>query len=252
MNATKPFDLTGRTALVTGSSRGIGHAIAMALGRAGAMVIFHGVKMSDALQQTLADARAAGIGCAAATGDLGDEKAVARIAEECDGKADILVLNASAQQYTYIDSFDCVEFEREVNANLRSAFLMLKAFLPPMRQRRWGRVINVGSVNQTRPAARLSVYSATKAALQNLMDCAAKEYAADGITVNSIVPGIICTDRNRQILSDPQWRPKLQAMVPAGRFGTPEDCAGAVLMLSSDAASYVTGASIPIAGGMQL
>ena len=101
-------------------------------------------------------------------------------------------------------------------------------------------------------AARLAVYSATKAALQNLTLNAAKEYAPDGITFNSIVPGIICTDRNRKILSDPDWLPKLQAMVPAGRFGVPEDCAGAVLLLASEAGSYITGAEIPIAGGMQL
>ena len=152
----------------------------------------------------------------------------------------------------HVHEFDSEEFEREFNANLRSAYLLLKEFLPPMRKRGWGRVISVGSVNQLRPAARLSIYSATKAALQNLMDNCAKEYAGDGITFNSIVPGIICTDRNRKILSDPEWIPKLQAMVPAKRFGTPEDCAGAVLLLASDAGSYITGAAIPIAGGMQL
>ena len=152
----------------------------------------------------------------------------------------------------HLRDFETGEFEREINANLRSAYLMLKAFLPPMQARKWGRVISVGSVNQLRPAARLSVYSVTKAALQNLMDNGAKEYACDGITFNTIVPGIIRTDRNRGILSDPEWIPKLQAMVPAGRFGTSEDCAGAVLLLASDAGSYITGAQIPIAGGMQL
>lgn len=246
------FDLKGKTALVTGSSRGIGKAIAFLLGQAGARVIFHGVQMGTALQTTLAEAEAAGIDCSALTADLGEEGAAARLAEACGGKVDILVLNASVQQYMHISNFENKEFEREINANLRNAFLMLKAFLPPMQERKWGRVINVGSVNQMRPAARLSIYSATKAALQNLMDCSAKEYAADGITVNTIVPGIIATDRNRQILADPDWAPKLKAMVPAGRYGTPEDCAGAVLLLASEAGSYITGAQIPIAGGMQL
>ena len=152
----------------------------------------------------------------------------------------------------HLRDFDSKEFEREINTNLRSACLLLKRLLPPMQERKWGRVINVGSVNQLRPAARLTVYSATKAALQNLMVNVAKEYAPDGITCNSIVPGIICTDRNRRILSDPAWLPKLQAMVPAGRFGVPEDCAGAILLLASEAGSYITGAEIPIAGGMQL
>lgn len=246
------FDLSGRTALVTGSSRGIGKAAALLLGRAGAHVIFHGVRMSDPLRETVEQAEKEKISCSVVTGNLAEEAEVEKVADECGKKVDILVLNASVQEYMHLRDFDSKEFEREINTNLRSACLLLKRLLPPMQERKWGRVINVGSVNQLRPAARLTVYSATKAALQNLMVNVAKEYAPDGITCNSIVPGIICTDRNRRILSDPAWLPKLQAMVPAGRFGVPEDCAGAILLLASEAGSYITGAEIPIAGGMQL
>lgn len=246
------FDLSGRTALVTGSSRGIGKAAALLLGRAGAHVIFHGVRMSDPLRETLEQAEKEKISCSVVTGNLAEEAEVEKVADECGKKVDILVLNASVQEYMHLRDFESKEFEREINTNLRSACLLLKRLLPPMQERKWGRVINVGSVNQLRPAARLTVYSATKAALQNLMVNVAKEYAPDGITCNSIVPGIICTDRNRRILSDPAWLPKLQAMVPAGRFGVPEDCAGAILLLASEAGSYITGAEIPIAGGMQL
>ncbi len=246
------FDLSGRTALVTGSSRGIGKAAALLLGRAGAHVIFHGVRMSDPLRETVEQAEKEKISCSVVTGNLAEEAEVEKVADECGKKVDILVLNASVQEYMHLRDFDSKEFEREINTNLRSACLLLKRLLPPMQERKWGRVINVGSVNQLRPAARLTVYSATKAALQNLMLNVAKEYAPDGITCNSIVPGIICTDRNRRILSDPAWLPKLQAMVPAGRFGVPEDCAGAILLLASEAGSYITGAEIPIAGGMQL
>jgi len=246
------FDLSGRTALVTGSSRGIGKAAALLLGRAGAHVIFHGVRMSDPLRETVEQAEKEKISCSVVTGNLTEEAEVEKVADECGKKVDILVLNASVQEYMHLRDFESKEFEREINTNLRSACLLLKRLLPPMQERKWGRVINVGSVNQLRPAARLTVYSATKAALQNLMVNVAKEYAPDGITCNSIVPGIICTDRNRRILSDPAWLPKLQAMVPAGRFGVPEDCAGAILLLASEAGSYITGAEIPIAGGMQL
>ncbi len=246
------FDLSGRTALVTGSSRGIGKAAALLLGRAGAHVIFHGVRMSDPLRETVEQAEKEKISCSVVTGNLAEEAEVEKVADECGKKVDILVLNASVQEYMHLRDFESKEFEREINTNLRSACLLLKRLLPPMQERKWGRVINVGSVNQLRPAARLTVYSATKAALQNLMVNVAKEYAPDGITCNSIVPGIICTDRNRRILSDPAWLPKLQAMVPAGRFGVPEDCAGAILLLASEAGSYITGAEIPIAGGMQL
>lgn len=246
------FDLSGRTALVTGSSRGIGKAAALLLGRAGAHVIFHGVRMSDPLRETVEQAEKEKISCSVVTGNLAEEAEVEKVADECGKKVDVLVLNASVQEYMHLRDFESKEFEREINTNLRSACLLLKRLLPPMQERKWGRVINVGSVNQLRPAARLTVYSATKAALQNLMVNVAKEYAPDGITCNSIVPGIICTDRNRRILSDPAWLPKLQAMVPAGRFGVPEDCAGAILLLASEAGSYITGAEIPIAGGMQL
>ena len=246
------FDLSGRTALVTGSSRGIGKAAALLLGRAGAHVIFHGVRMSDPLRETVEQAEKEKISCSVVTGNLAEEAEVEKVADECGKKVDILVLNASVQEYMHLRDFDSKEFEREINTNLRSACLLLKRLLPPMQERKWGRVINVGSVNQLRPAARLTVYSATKAALQNLMVNVAKEYAPDGITCNSIVPGIICTDRNRRILADPAWLPKLQAMVPAGHFGAPEDCAGAILLLASEAGSYITGAEIPIAGGMQL
>ncbi len=246
------FDLSGRTALVTGSSRGIGKAAALLLGRAGSHVIFHGVRMSDPLRETVEQAEKEKISCSVVTGNLAEEAEVEKVADECGKKVDILVLNASVQEYMHLRDFESKEFEREINTNLRSACLLLKRLLPPMQERKWGRVINVGSVNQLRPAARLTVYSATKAALQNLMVNVAKEYAPDGITCNSIVPGIICTDRNRRILSDPAWLPKLQAMVPAGRFGVPEDCAGAILLLASEAGSYITGAEIPIAGGMQL
>ncbi len=246
------FDLSGRTALVTGSSRGIGKAAALLLGRAGAHVIFHGVRMSDPLRETVEQAEKEKISCSVVTGNLTEEAEAEKVADECGKKVDILVLNASVQEYMHLRDFESKEFEREINTNLRSACLLLKRLLPPMQERKWGRVINVGSVNQLRPAARLTVYSATKAALQNLMVNVAKEYAPDGITCNSIVPGIICTDRNRRILSDPAWLPKLQAMVPAGRFGVPEDCAGAILLLASEAGSYITGAEIPIAGGMQL
>ena len=246
------FDLSGRTALVTGSSRGIGKAAALLLDRAGAHVIFHGVRMSDPLRETVEQAEKEKISCSVVTGNLAEEAEVEKVADECGKKVDILVLNASVQEYMHLRDFDSKEFEREINTNLRSACLLLKRLLPPMQERKWGRIINVGSVNQLRPAARLTVYSATKAALQNLMVNVAKEYAPDGITCNSIVPGIICTDRNRRILADPAWLPKLQAMVPAGRFGAPEDCAGAILLLASEAGSYITGAEIPIAGGMQL
>jgi NAD(P)-dependent dehydrogenase (short-subunit alcohol dehydrogenase family) len=121
-----------------------------------------------------------------------------------------------------------------------------------MMENNWGRIIAISSINQIRPADRLGIYATTKAALANLMLSTAKKYAAYGITANTVLPGVIETDRNAQVLSNKEFADNLREIIPAKRFGTPEDCAGIALFLASDAAGYVTGAEIPVAGGMQL
>ena len=245
------FSLAGRTALVTGSSRGIGRAIAFALGRAGARVFFHGASDSPALRDAVAAARAEGIDAEARVADLGDSAACDRLAAEC-ADAGILVLNASVQSYCHIGDFDDAEFDRMVRTNLRSSFRLVRAFGPAMAAKGWGRIVSIGSVNQGHPAPRLSIYAATKAAQKNLMLTAAKEWAACGVTVNTVTPGVITTDRNSKILSDLAFSEPLRESIPAKRFGTPEDCAGIVAALCSDACSYVTGADIAVDGGMSL
>ena len=251
MAAENRFDLTGRRALVTGSSRGIGRSIAMALGRAGAEVLFHGASDSPALGEAVAAARAAGVSASKIVGDLGDSDAVRGIAAEA-AAPDILVLNASVQSYGRIETFDDAEFDRMVRTNLRSSFQLARLLGPLMAERGWGRIVSIGSVNQGHPAPRLAIYAATKAAQKNLMLTAAKEWAARGVTVNTVTPGVITTDRNAKILSDPSFADSLRESIPARRFGTAEDCAGIVLALCSDACSYITGADISVDGGMSL
>ena len=250
-NPTSAFTLRGRSALVTGSSRGIGRAVAFALGRAGAKVLFHGASDSPALRDAVAAARGEGIDAGPRVADLGDTAACDRLAADC-ADADVLVLNASVQSYGHVAEFDDAEFERMVRTNLRSSFALVRAFAPRMAARGWGRIVSVGSVNQSHPAPRLAIYAAVKAAQKNLMLTAAKEWAARGVTVNTISPGVIATDRNSKVLSDAAFAEPLRESVPAGRFGTPEDCAGIVLALCSDACSYVTGADIPVDGGLSL
>lgn len=247
----KQFDLSGKTALVTGSSRGIGKAIAMMLGKAGASVIFHGTRLSGALEQALEEARSEGIACRFVLGDIGKSEDVSAMVKEA-GSPDIVVLNASVQMYLPVMEFQEEEFQRSYDTNLRSAFQFIKAFLPGMRERRWGRFVSIGSVNQWKQSPRLPIYASTKSALVNLMMNCARQFAKDGVTFNNIAPGIIETDRNRVTLADPEMVPLLKAQVPAGYFGQPEDCAGVALLLASNAGAYITGADIPVAGGMQL
>ena len=246
-----PFSLAGKTALVTGSSRGIGRAVAFALGRAGASVVFHGASDSPALRAAVDEAREEGIAARALAGDLGSSEGVARVAAEA-GSPDILVLNASVQSYGRIEDFDESEFDRMVRTNLRSSFLLVHLLGPRMAEKGWGRIVSIGSVNQGHPAPRLAIYASTKAAQKALMLTAAKEWAARGVTVNTVTPGVIATDRNAKVLSDPSFAEPLRESIPAKRFGSAEDCAGIVLALCSGACAYVTGADVAVDGGMSL
>jgi len=245
-------DLSGRTALVTGSSRGIGRACALLLAQLGAKVVFHGSRASEKLASAVAEA---GNGATALTADFERPEEVEKLAEALIKQSlapDILVLNASVQSYTDLSDFDSAEFFRMFRANVESSCMLLRKLLPVMRRNRFGRVVFVGSINGIRPASRLAVYGATKAALMNIARTAATENAPYGITVNTILPGVIETDRNAAKLSDAAFAESLRQQIPMQRFGTAYDCAGAVAFLASDAAAYITGAELPVAGGWQL
>lgn len=245
------FSLNGKRALVTGSSRGIGRAIAFALAGAGAEVIFHGSRESVALSATFSEARTNGWNALCETADLGDAGALDAMAGRI-GEVDILVLNASFQKYQTVEDFCQADFASQIQVNLAASFRLIQTFLPGMIARKWGRVLALGSVNEWKPSPRLPVYAASKAALSNLMRNCAKKYGPDGVTFNTLSPGIIDTDRNREVLSDASAAEALLKNIPARRFGTPQDCAPLALLLCSDAGSYLTGCDIPAAGGMQL
>jgi len=248
----KSYDLTGKTALVTGSSRGIGRAAALKLASLGARVIFHGVKESEKLRSAVAEAGDGAEFLTADFGDMGEVKKLADTLMERGMIPDILVLNASVQSYTGLANFDSAEFLHMFRTNVESSCLLLTMLLPEMQKKKSGRVIFVGSINGIQPASRLAVYGATKAALMNIAKTAALENAPHGITVNTILPGVIETDRNAAALSDAEFAGKLKAQIPMHRFGTAEECGELIAFLASDAAAYITGAEIPIAGGWQL
>ena len=215
-------------------------------------MIFHGVTESEKLRSAVASG---GSEAEFLTADFGDADAVRKLATTLKDRGlipDILVLNASVQSYTGLGNFDDSEFLRMFQTKVESACILLHELMPEMRKKNWGRVIFVGSINGIRPASRLAVYGATKAALMNIAKTTALENAAYGITVNTVLPGVIETDRNAAVLKDAAFAEKLREEIPMHRFGSSEECAELIAFLASDAAGYMTGNEISISGGCQL
>ena len=245
-------NFSGKLALVTGSSRGIGRAAGLKMASCGAKVLFHGIRESEKLSSAVTEA---GNGAEALTADFSNMDEVLQLADTLKKRSmipDILVLNASVQSYTGLGNFSSEEFIRMFRTNVESSCLLLQELLPEMQKRQYGRIIFVGSINGIKPASRLAVYGSTKAALMNIAKTAAMENAPYGITVNTVLPGVIETDRNAAALSDAAFAAKLKDMIPMHRFGTAEECGDLITFLASDAAGYITGAEIPIAGGWQM
>lgn len=192
------FSLKGRTALVTGSSRGIGAAIAQAYAAYGARVVLHGQKpgATAGVEQAIS---AAGGDAVSIQGELSPPGAggdLISAAEAAAGPLDILVINASAQINGSFDDVTPEDFATQIDVNLRSTVEMLQTALPGMAERGWGRVVNIGSINQLRPKSIVSIYAATKAAQHNLIQSLARDYAPRGVLLNTLAPGLIDTDRN--------------------------------------------------------
>jgi len=247
------FSLEGRTALVTGSARGIGRAIARALAECGATVAVHGVRASDALDQSLADVRAFAPQSAAVTGDLAESgmgaRLVAAVGAEV-GAPDIVVANASVQVRRPWLEVPESEALLQMQVNFHATYQLFQAAYPAMAARHWGRLISVGSVQELKPHPEMPVYAASKAALENLVRNLARQAAPDGVTVNNLCPGVFATDRNAEALNNPVYAEKVRAAIPLRDFAQPEDAAGAALLLCSDAGRYITGVTLRVDGGM--
>ncbi len=247
----RAFDLTGRVALVTGASRGIGRAIALELGEAGAAVAVHYAGQAEAAADTASRiARSCIVQANLAEADA-PERILARTHQEL-GDPDIIVANASVQYRRNWDQYNPGEFDDQINVNLRSVMRLVQLAVPAMSARKWGRILTIGSVQQHRPHPQMLTYAATKAAIENLCRNLAKQLGIHGITVNNLAPGVILTDRNRPILENPDYARQLKEAIPLRDFGRPEDCAGAALLLCSDAGRYITGIDLLVDGGLRL
>ncbi|MBO5775571.1 MAG: SDR family oxidoreductase [Kiritimatiellae bacterium] len=227
------FDLTGKVALVTGSTRGIGKAIGDAFEEYGAKVIRHNTKVCDLADPAAIDAW------------------FDRLEAE-ETMPDILVANASIQAKIPWTEFPLDEAQKEMQVNFFATLRMFQRAYPKMKAQKWGRLITVGSVNERRTHPQMCVYAATKSAQENLVRNLARQLASEGITVNNLCPGVFDTDRNVEYLADPVYSQKVRDAIPMHYWAKPEDAAGSALLLASDAGRYITGSTIMIDGGISL
>lgn len=237
-------DLKGKVALVTGASRGIGAAIALALGEAGAAIAVNYRERADAADALVADLNEAGYQAVAVAADVSQAAAVAKMIDHVSsalGAIDILVNNAGLAIVRGVDDLTEEDFDRTITVNLKSAFLCTQAVLPSMRARRWGRIVNVTS-GAARGAGSIGPhYNASKAGMEGLTRGYAARLVKEGITVNAVAPSLIDTDMMR-------GRSDLAARIPLGRLGHSEEVAQAVLMVLGN--DYMTGQTIALNGGM--
>ena len=241
------IDLTGKSALVTGSTRGIGRAIADALAGCGARVGVVGRDPARAHEAAAAiSPNARGFAC-----DVGDTASVAALvaaAEEAFGGLDILVNNAGITRDNVLFRLKDDDWDAVLDANLRGAFASMRAAARGMMKRRWGRIINISSVVGLVGNKGQANYAASKAGLVGLTKSVAKELASRNVLANVVAPGFIETDMTAAMT--PEARSALAQQIPLERLGTPEDIAGVVAFLASDHASYITGQVVVVDGGM--
>jgi 3-oxoacyl-[acyl-carrier protein] reductase len=246
------FSLENRVALVTGSTTGLGLAMAHALAGAGARVALNYANNSERAVRAFADFKAAGHTGALFRASVIDEAEVNRLVQEVArqiGPIDILVVNATpAQPLKPIEEYDWGFCQSMLDYFVKSPFLLTRAVLPHMKAQRWGRIINIGSENFQRGVPKFSAYVAAKGGQNGWTRSMSSELIPFGITVNMISPGWIPVERHR---NDPQeQKDAYLTAVPAGRWGVPDDLAGVIMFLASDSSSFISGQNICVNGGL--
>jgi len=238
-----------KKALITGGSRGIGRSIALRLAKEGYEVFINYVKDTCRAAETKKDIEKLGGKCTVVEADLCQADCAEKIFA-VTGNVDVLVLNASIQYRNKWDNISISEFETQINCNLRASLLLIQKYAPGMTESCWGRIITIGSVQERKPHPDMLVYSASKSALTTMAQSLALQLAGTGITVNSVAPGVIYTDRNIEALADEAYAKEVKGKIPLGFWGEPDDCAETISYLCSDGARYVTGQNIFVDGGM--
>lgn len=241
------FDLTGKTALVTGSTQGIGFEIARLLSEYGATVYVNGATSEEKTKKA-SDMIPNSIPVRADLTNSADLESLYKTT----GGIDILILNASVQYKEKWYEYNEEQINSQIDCNIKSTYNLIKMYSPYMKDNGWGRIVTIGSTNQYNNHDMLSMYGVTKVAVAKLVKNIAKDLAPYGVTINNIAPGAISTPRNEAALKNEEFNKKVLDSIPVGYVGMAKDIAPAVLLMCSDEGRYITGADLLIDGGMSL
>lgn len=248
---TRLFDLTGRTALVTGGNSGIGLALATALGNAGGALVLVARRAAE-LEEAAAGLSRDGLSATVIAADLAVSEDCARVAETAAARGlavDIVVNAAGVNLRQPFAEVSTAAFDLHMALHLRAPFLLTQAFAPAMAKRGWGRIINIASLQSWRAFPNSAPYGAAKGGILQLTRAIAEEWSSRGVTCNAIAPGFVPTPLTAPIFADVERAARLAAQTAIGRNSAPEDLAGAIVFFASDASAYVTGQTLAVDGG---
>lgn len=249
-----PVPSPTRTALVTGASRGIGRAIALGLARRGFDLVVNDLVRQEAhLASLVSEIESIGRRALAVHADVSAKPEVQAMVADAVGMAgriDAVVNNAGILVTSPVETLDDRVWDAVMNVNAKGTFLVIQALLPHMRERRYGRIVNIASIGGKQGAPEQAHYSASKAAVMGFTRVLAQEVGAEGITANCVCPGIILTDMGRTNLEDPALKARWTANTAMRRIGAPEDVVGPVAFFASDDSAFVTGQTLNVDGGI--